>query len=139
MSGDPKNQQAGIEAAAALANGNQRLTRAFTVVALHLSPGTALQRPALGNFVRVAVETLEALAVTVESPAPDPSRLRTLRAALDELSLPTPPAGASPLEHSAYAQFARSATELSAMLLAAQSAQPESAAPFPTGTVGRDR
>lgn len=130
MSDDPKNQQAGIAAAAALANGNQRLTRAFTVVALHLSPGTGLHRPELGNFVRVAVDTLEALAGTVEAPAPDPARLRTLRAALDELSLPTPPAGASPLEHGAYAQFARGATELSAMLLAAQSAQPESGTPF---------
>jgi hypothetical protein len=60
----------------------------------------------------------------VESAAPDPARLRTLRAALDELSLPTPPAGASPLEHGAYAQFARGATELSAMLLAVQAAFP---------------
>ena len=134
MSGDPKNQQAGIEAAAALANGNQRLTRAFTVVALHLSPGTVLQRPELGNFVRVAVETLETLAATVESPSPDPARLRTLRATLDDLSLPTPPAGASPLAHGAYAQFARSATELSAMLLAAEAAPPESAAPLAAGT-----
>jgi uncharacterized membrane protein YccC len=130
MSGDPQNQQAGIEAAAALANGNQRLTRAFTVVALHLSPGMVLKRPELGNFVRIAVETLETLAVTAESATPDPGRLRALRAALDELSLPTPPAGALPLEHSAYAQFARGATELSAMLLAARAAPPESAAPF---------
>ena len=50
---------------------------------------------------------------------------------LDELSLPTPPAGASPLEHSAYAQFARGATELSAMLLAAQPAGMENPTPLP--------
>jgi len=132
MSADPKNQQAGIEAAAALANGNQRLTRAFTVVALHLTTGTALQRPELIRFGHVAVETLEMLALTAETSPPDSGRLRSLRTALDELSLPTPPAGASPLEHSAYAQFTRCATELSAMLLAAQAAHAESTPPFPT-------
>ena len=57
-------------------------------------------------------------------PSPDAARLQKLRAGLDELSLPTPPAGASPLEHGASAQFARSATELGAMLLAAEAASP---------------
>lgn len=119
MSGDPASQQEGIEAAATLANGNQRLTRALTVVALHLSPGTALQRPELSRFVTAAVETLEALAVTVESGQTDRARLAALREDLDQLALRAP-AGASPLELSAYGQFARGATELGAMLLAAE-------------------
>lgn len=119
MSGDPASQQEGIEAAATLANGNQRLTRALTVVALHLSPGTALQRPELVRFVTAAVETLEVLAVTVETGRADHARLAALRETLDRLSLHAP-AGAGALEHSAFAQFARGATELSAMLLAAE-------------------
>jgi len=131
MSGDPKNQQEGIEAAAALANGNQRLTRAFTVVALHLTPGTALQRPETGRFVAVAVETLEILAAGAESGGTDPARRAALRSALATLALGSRP-DASPLEHSAYSQFARGATELSAMLLAAPAAQAESTPPFPT-------
>ena len=118
MSGDPKAQQEGIEAAATLANSNQRLTRALTVVALHLTPGSPLQRPELGQFVATAVEALEALAVAAETGRPDPARLAALRATLDTLAL-SPPAGATPLEHGAYGQFARGATELGAMLLAA--------------------
>ena len=51
-------------------------------------------------------------------------------AALDALALNSPP-DATPLEHGAYGQFARCATELSAMLLAAQAAQAESTPPFP--------
>ena len=130
MSGDPKAQQEGIEVAGTLANGNQRVTRAFTVVALHLAAGSALQRPEIGRFVTTAVETFETLASIAETGRTDGARLTALRAALDTLALSSPP-GATPLEHSAYGQFARCATELSAMLLAAQAAQAESTPPFP--------
>lgn len=132
MSGDPKTQQEGIEAYAALANGNQRLTRALTVVAVHLSTGTSVQRSEPGRFVQAAFETLEALAVIAESGRTDAARLAALRTALDNLSLRSPP-GATPLEHSVYSQFARGATELSAMVLAAQAAQTETTPPFPVG------
>ena len=121
MSGDPKAQQEGIEAAAALANGNQRLTRALTIVALHLTPGVALPQAEPGRFVAVAVETLEALATAAETGAPDAVRFGRQRAAFDSLTLRAP-AGATALEQSAYGQFARCATELSAMLLAASAA-----------------
>lgn len=121
MSGDPAAQQAGIEAAATLANGNQRLTRALTVVALHLTPGTTLQRPELGRFVTAAVETLETLAGAAETGRTGHAQLAALRGALDALSLQAP-GDAGPLEHSAHGQFARGATELSAMLLAAEAA-----------------
>jgi uncharacterized membrane protein YccC len=117
MSGDPKNQQEGLEDAATLANGNQRLTRAFTVVALHLTPGTPLARPELANFVATAGETLEALALAAETDQPDRTRLATLRATLDGLTLHESTA-ATAFEHSVYNQFARCGTELSAMLFA---------------------
>ena len=81
MSGDPKNQQEGIEAYAALANGNQRLTRALTVVAIHLSTGTVVQRPEPGRFVQAAFETLETLAVIAETGQTDAARLAALRLA----------------------------------------------------------
>lgn len=130
MSADPKAQQEGIEAAGALANGNQRMTRALTVVALHLATGAPLQRPELGRFVQLAVEILETLAVVSETGRPDPARLRTLRKTLDTLTL-NAPAGVGPLEHSAYSQFARGVTELGAMLIAARGAQVVTNPPFP--------
>lgn len=119
MSGDPQNQQASIETAAALANGNQRLTRALTVVAVHLSPGVKIDRPEFTAFVTVAMETLDALAVATESGRIDPSRLQALRSALDRITLTAPTTPEATLkEQSAAHQFARCATELSAMLLA---------------------
>lgn len=132
MSGDPKNQQEGIEAYAALANGNQRLTRALTVVAIHLSTGTVVQRPEPGRFVQAAFETLETLAVIAETGQTDAARLAALRSTLDSLALHSPP-GATPLEHSVYSQFARGATELSAMVLAAQAALTENTPAFEVG------
>ena len=45
MMGDPKNRQEGLAQAAALANGNQRLTRSFNLVSLHLAPPA----PAVGR------------------------------------------------------------------------------------------
>jgi uncharacterized membrane protein YccC len=134
MAADPKAQQAGLEQAAALANGNQRLTRALTVVALHLTTGAPLPRPDLGRFVSTAVETLDTLASAIETDRQGSGQMAALRSALDSLVLPTPAITAAPLEHSAYSQFARCATELSAMLLAAQAAHAESAAPFPVNS-----
>ncbi len=134
MSGDPKNQQEGVEAAAALANGNQRLTRALTVVAVQLGVGSPLERPELARFVELAGEILEALATTVETEQPDAERFSWLRIKLNELTLPATTTDTTPvarLEHSAYTQFGRCATELSAMLLAAQPAIEGSTPPFP--------
>lgn len=130
MSGDPKNQQEGIEAYGAVANGNQRLTRALTVVALHLTTGTSVRRPEPSRFVQLAFETLEVLAEVAETGQTDSARLAALRTRLDALPLTSPP-GASPLEHSIYSQFARGATELSAMVLAVEAARRETTPPFP--------
>ena len=121
MMADPKPQQGGLEEAAALANGNQRLTRALTVVALHLTPGTPLPRPEFADFVGVAAGALETLAHAVETPTSDAPGLARWRAALDGIAFPPPAPNASSLEHSASRQFARCATELSAMLLEVQS------------------
>ncbi|MEJ1971686.1 MAG: FUSC family protein [Lacunisphaera sp.] len=124
MSADPEREQADLEAAAALANGNQRLTRYLTVVAVHLG-GPRVPDPELAGFAAVATETLERLARAAETESPDAAGFAQLRARLDALSLPVIPATAGPeakIRHGAYAQFARCATELGAMLLAAQPA-----------------
>jgi len=126
MTGDPKNQQEGLERAAALANGNQRLTRALTVLALHLTAGTPLRRPEVGQFAQLADATLEALAGAVERDAPD--GLGPLLADLENFS-PREPHGGAPREHWVFAQFTRAATELSAMVLAVSGPTPVPAPP----------
>ncbi len=130
MSGDPKTQQAGIEAAAAVANGNQRLTQALTVIALHLTPGLPLASADLTRFTALAGEILEALAVAAETGTADFAQHQALRESLNQLSLAVPP-NATPQVAAIHAQVTRAMTELGAMLLATQTAQRESAAPFP--------
>ncbi len=124
MSADPEHQQADLEAAAALANGNQRLTRSLTVVALHLG-GPRVADEELTRFAALAEETLERLAHAAETESSDVYGFVQLRAQLDQISLPVIPATAGPeaqIRHSAYSQFARCVTELGAMLLVAQPA-----------------
>lgn len=124
MSADPERERSDLEAAAALANGNQRLTRSLTVVAVHLG-GPAIPDSELTQFAAVATEALERLAHAAETEASDPASFAQLRARLDALTLPVIPDTAGPeaqTRHSAYTQFARCTTELGAMLLAAQPA-----------------
>jgi len=124
MSADPKPQQAGIESAAALANGNQRVTRALTVVALHLGDAPTPDHE-LGRFVAVATEALESLAQAAETESFPAATFARLRAQLDAVTLSAVPSTAgleAQTRHSAYTQFSRCATELAAMLLAAEPA-----------------
>jgi len=128
MIGDPKNRRDGLEQAAALANGNQRLTRALTVLALHLTPGATLARTELTRFIELASTALEAIAKAAEFGPPPPARLEPLVAALERDSLPLPgrdETGAiAERNRWVSAQLARAGTELAAMLLAVQDAAP---------------
>ena len=118
MAGDPKNRQERIEQAAALANGNQRLTRAVNLLALHLQAGEPLAQSELGAFSSLAATALEALASAIENPSSDQKLLDEARAALDQLRLPQPTAAArAPRLAWVFGQLARANTELSAMLL----------------------
>ena len=123
MSGDPANQRADLEAAAVLANGNQRLTRSLTVVAVHLD-GAPMPPEEFGGFVTAASETLERLAQAAEAEEIDAATLARLRAELDAIRLPAEPAGRpeSATRHGVRTQFTRCTTELGAMLLAAPAA-----------------
>lgn len=125
MMGDPQNQQDGLEHVAALANGNQRVTRAFTVVALHLAPERRLLTSELAAFAQLADDTLARLALTLrgngktaapaEAPPPDSA---TLAARWREFEF-SPAVPDDPHTASTVTPFARVATELGAMLLAA--------------------
>ena len=120
MIGDPKNQQERLEQAAALANGNQRLTRAFNVLALHLNPGAPLTHPTVAAFARLAAEIFETLATSLENQATPAGECETLRRSLDAFTLPAPAATANPEGRRAqwiFTQDGRATTELSAMLL----------------------
>jgi uncharacterized membrane protein YccC len=128
MTGDPKNRRAGLERFATLANGNQRLTRALTVVTLHLTSGAPLPHPELPRFAELASDALEELAKTVEHGATNRARLQKLLEALENFELPLSPAdsstGSSQRKRWVFAQLMRAATELSALLLAAQDDAP---------------
>ncbi len=123
MGGDPGNDREMIERSAALANGNQRLIRAFNSIALHLEPGAPPARAdVLLEFERRASGALEALAVSTESGGHTRGELDALREGLDRLD-PVLPAGAGDEKQRRrlawiVSQLGRASTELSAMLIA---------------------
>ena len=123
MAGDPKHQQDSLAQAAALANGNQRLTRALTTMALHLTPGVPLFHPEAGRFGQLTGEALEALALRIESKDPVSPPLAPLLTALENFQAPqvesTAIDGVSQRNQWVFGQMSRAALELSAMLLAA--------------------
>jgi uncharacterized membrane protein YccC len=131
MAGDPKHQQDGLAQAAALANGNQRLTRALTTIALHLTPGSPLSHPDASRFSQLGDESLEALACRIESKDPIAPPLASLLAALENFQAPAAESAvidaAAQRDQWVFGQMSRAALELSAMLLAASpgTGQPE--------------
>jgi uncharacterized membrane protein YccC len=124
MSGDPRNRRETIERDAALANGNQRLTRVLNLLAVQLQAGMPPgDGPLLEAFAQRGGAALEALA-TAAAAGPGGAAIPLspeLRSSLDRLR----PAGAGAPGDEADrrrawtdAQLGRAATELSAMLLA---------------------
>jgi hypothetical protein len=138
MYAEPKNQHGAIEAAAALANGNQRITRGITVVAIHLQEGAPAAVPAFAAFADLASQAFSTLAgATLGTVSADP--LNELRARIDALVLPAPDTRA-PLASAGYGaatQFSRCATELSAMIVAFASADNLKADPAGLPSVAR--
>lgn len=119
MMADPRNRQDGLERVAALANGNQRLTRAFTVLALHLAAGVPLRLPAFARIASLATELLASLAEAVRAdhaPADAEPRLAELRALTAAAAAELAATGTR--EHAVIAQCALIATELGALTLA---------------------
>jgi len=116
MLGEPSEQQHRIESAAALTACNQRLTRAATVLAVHLNQREAFHPPeflALGEAIGGA---LEELAGQVEA---EPSHAKPMAFP----QVPSPPAGEAAASV-VYGQLARIITEIEAMVLAEDGAAP---------------
>jgi uncharacterized membrane protein YccC len=127
MAADPKHQQHGLTQAAAVANGNQRLTRALTTIGLHLKPGTPLTAPEAARFTTLASDALEALATSVTATDATGPSLQPLLGELESFQVPATigTASNSPFaqrDHWVFGQMSRAALELSAMLLAELSA-----------------
>ncbi|QYM78070.1 FUSC family protein [Horticoccus luteus] len=116
--GDPKNHQARVELFAALANGNQRLTRAFTGLALHLSTDTPLASPPLAHFGDLTARALDGISTRLASGA-SPERDEACRTLLADLEKATIPTGEDERHRWISAQLARVNTETTALLLAA--------------------
>jgi uncharacterized membrane protein YccC len=123
MTGDPRNRQERVEQAAALANGNQRMTRALNLVSVHLVPGAISVGPEVAPFAENAGQALEALARGIEGGAQDPP-FEEFRRQLDGARLPEMAAGgdepAAQRRLWVLSQLSRASADLSAMLLEAE-------------------
>lgn len=128
MSADPRNRQDGLEHAATLANTSQRVTRALSVLGLHLSPTELFPAAALQPYVDPCGQALETIAQSVEQKLTDPAALVAARMALR----PTPGLERAPpfslidaqRNNWVLTQLGRVGTELAAMLLAIEDAAP---------------
>jgi uncharacterized membrane protein YccC len=138
MFADPQNRRAGVERAAVLANGNQRLTRVLNLLMLHLTPDAPpVARPELREFGRCAARALETLASNAgrliprqngealesheHAGAPADAAAVAAELACLRLSLPADADPASPdgaYERSVFAHLGRAGTELIALLMA---------------------
>jgi uncharacterized membrane protein YccC len=123
LSGDPKSRQEMIERAAALANGNQRLTRAMSGIILYLEPGPGVPADRVLSEFRVkAGEALEVLARAAETGESMRDERDTLRFALDRIQVAgaVRPSGDAGSRRTVWVlgQLGRASTELAAMLIA---------------------
>lgn len=124
MAGDPKNQQGDLERAAALANGNQRITRALNVIALHLNEDPSRYPELLEEFTQVTTHAFHMLA-EFQSGGVTPHEARTTLSDLGKFPIPAlqeerkDPARFR--EPWIFPQLSRIIAELGAMILASDS------------------
>ena len=122
MIADPKNQQEGVELAAALCNGNQRLTRILNLFTIHVSPDERIKDPRFEAFTSLAIDALNHAAATFEDGTLDERSLGALREKLDGFAFPSAADAKDPLTAYpawVFAHLERASTELSAILLTA--------------------
>jgi hypothetical protein len=113
MYGEPKNQADILQDAAAMANGNVRLTRVLNLLLLHLANNPPpVTESALAEWENAASSALEVLAATREEC--DQPSLELALSRLEAVEL-----GGSHQSHDSwvFTQFARASTEISAMLI----------------------
>ncbi len=121
MFGDPHNRREGIEQLAALANGNQRLTRTLNVISVGLPATANVTDPAIENFCAAGGRLLSALAEQVSQRSIAPTQLSSLAREL-EAAVPKITDAASEDSDRRWLIFqcGRVATELSALAVVAQ-------------------
>ncbi|QJE96007.1 FUSC family protein [Luteolibacter luteus] len=126
MSSDPKIHRAGLEQAAALANGNQRVTNALNVIAVHLNDQVSRHPEFVADFLRSSDSAFGALEESMTKGAPV-AEVDAVLFSLESFRLPeidSDHRDASRFrEPWVYPQIARIVTELGAMILAAKSAK----------------
>jgi uncharacterized membrane protein YccC len=120
MIGDPRNRRDGLEQAAAFANGNQRITRALTVLAVQLVSGNSLRSAALESAIHHLDRAFDQLATQLRF-VPTTSNIE-----FSLPPLPVSPDAASSDEtatrgHWTLLHLTRIATELRAMAVAIKS------------------
>ena len=119
MNADPRSRRDGLESAAALANGNQRVTNALSVVTLHLNDQRSRHPDTLQDLRSVAEASFKAL----QAGAPSEQLTQALHD-LEAFCLPQlDPEHRDPSrfrEPWVFPQFARILTEMAAMVVAAQ-------------------
>jgi uncharacterized membrane protein YccC len=123
LSGDPKNQREGLEHAATIANGNQRIVRALNVLALHLTAENRWHDPSLLRFAKLADRAFELVATAIEREVPAPAELDSILEALESEPLAAPTEIVSP-HRWAFIQLTQVTTELCALLVAVQESAP---------------
>ncbi|MES2440204.1 MAG: FUSC family protein [Verrucomicrobiota bacterium] len=123
MNGDPKNRQDGLQQAAALANGNQRITNALAVIALHFNDQQTRHPEMLRHFTAVADAAFRALIETETTGRPSAAINRVMEE-LKNFRLPEIEPDHLDADRFrepwTYPQLFRVVTELSAMLLIAR-------------------
>jgi hypothetical protein len=134
MMGDPQNRRAGLEQVAASANGNQRVTRALTVLAVQLAASPNKQSPSVAQAFQQIDRALEQLAALARDGTNSHSRTTE---PFSEVRISVPPITSGDVnatrEYGILVQLARIGTELNAMHLAAQpQSAPTSALSSPT-------
>ncbi len=121
LAADPKNQRGDLESSAALANGNQRITRALTVIALHLNEDPTRHPEVLEEFTQLATHAFHLLA-EFQSGGVTPHDARTTLTGLETFRLPPlDEARRNPTrfrEPWTFPQLSRIIAELGAMILA---------------------
>lgn len=117
---DPTRRQAALQQAAALANGNQRITRALVVLALQLDSAERPRVPELAAFAERADRIMAGLASALARSQLDPGLAVETRLLAETVGTPHRGAARSDRERGILAQLPRLATELGAIRLALQ-------------------
>ena len=115
MYGEPKNRADILQDAAAMANGNLRLTRVLNVLLVHLTDRPApVSEPELSNWETAASQALELLAASWDNL--DEQALEQTLGQLESLNLDRSSAESAD-DVWVFTQLARASTELSAMIV----------------------